>query len=142
MAKTSTSADEAMQMRYLRPSDGVSLNRDFLLYEAKQRALGMAASGYRAPRPTLLRAAGYDASRTIGLRIWSMQEGRFASAHDGLIANKVAHILCGGNVAAGTLLPEQHFLDLEREAFLSLCGEKKTHERVEHMLKTGKPLRN
>jgi 3-hydroxyacyl-CoA dehydrogenase len=142
MAKTSTSAAEARALRFLRPADGVSLNRDFLLYEAKQRAIGLAESGYRAPVPGLLRAAGYDAAQTIGIRVWSMVQGKFASEHDALIAKKIAHVLCGGMVGEGTMVSEQHFLDLEREAFLALCGEKKTHERVEHMLKTGKPLRN
>ena len=142
MAKTSTSAAHARALRYLRHADGISLNRDFLLYEAKQRALGLAKAGYRAPLPQSFRAAGYDAAQTIGVRIWGMVEGQFASEHDALIAKKVAHVLCGGWVAEGTVLPEQHFLDLEREAFLELCGEKKTQERVEHMLKTGKPLRN
>ncbi len=142
MAKTSTSAEEARGLRYLRATDRISLNRDFLLYEAKQTALGMAESGYRAPRPLLLKAAGYDAAKTIGAKVWGMVEGRWASPHDALIANKIAHVLCGGAVAAGTILDEQHYLDLEREAFLQLCGEKKTHERIEHMLKTGKPLRN
>lgn len=142
MAKTSTSAAEARSLRYLRPADGISLNRDFLLYEAKQRAIGLAEAGYRAPVPGLLRAAGYDAAQTIGIRIWGMVQSKFASEHDALIAKKVAHVLCGGMVAEGTMVTEQHFLDLEREAFLALCGEKKTHERVEHMLKTGKPLRN
>lgn len=142
MAKTSTSAAEARALRFLRPSDGISLNRDFLLYEAKQRAIGLAESGYRPPVPGLLRAAGYDAAQTIGMRIWGMVEGRFASEYDAFIAKKIAHVLCGGMVAEGTLVSEQHFLDLEREAFLALCGEPKTHERVQHMLSTGKPLRN
>lgn len=141
-AKTSTSAAEARSLRFLRPSDGISLNRAFLLYEAKQRAIGLAESGYRSPVPGSLRAAGYDAAQTIGIRIWSMVQGKFASEHDALIGKKIAHVLCGGMVAEGTMVSEQHILDLEREAFLALCGEKKTHERVEHMLKTGKPLRN
>lgn len=71
-----------------------------------------------------------------------MVEGGFASPHDALIANKVAHVLCGGMVAGGTVVDEQHYLDLEREAFLSLAGEPRTHERIKHMLETGKPLRN
>lgn len=142
MAKTSTSAAHARTLRYLRPSDGISYNRDFLLFEAKQRAIGLAQSAYRPPIPVPLRVAGYDVAQTIGMRIWGMVAGKFASEHDALIAKKVAHILCGGFVAEGTLVSEQHILDLEREAFLQLCGEKKTHERVEHMLKTGKPLRN
>jgi 3-hydroxyacyl-CoA dehydrogenase len=142
MAKASTSAQDAKRLRYLRPSDGISLNRDFLLFEARAVAQGMAQAGYRAPQQPLHRAAGFDAAKTIAAKVWGMVEGRWASPHDALIANKVAHVLCGGMVAAGTLLSEQHYLDLEREAFLQLCGEKKTQERIEHMLKTGKPLRN
>src|SRR5450432_1005807 len=142
MAKVATGAEEAKSLKYLRATDGISLNSARLLYEAKQRALGLAGAGYRPPLPPLLPAAGYDAEKTIGARIWGMVEGGFASAHDALIANKVAHILCGGAVAAGTLLPEQHFLDLEREAFLSLCGEQKSQERVQFMLMNNKPLRN
>src|SRR5690606_20242969 len=105
--------------RFLRPSDGVSFNREFLLYEAKQRALGLARSGYRPPRPLELVACGHDAAKTIGVRVWGMVEGGFASEHDALIANKIAHVLCGGTVQGGARLPEQHYLDLEREAFLS-----------------------
>ncbi len=142
MAKVATGAEEAKSLKYLRQTDGISLNPARLLFEAKQRALGLAGAGYRPPLPPLLPAAGYDAEKTIGARIWGLVEGGFASAHDGLIANKVAHILCGGTAAAGTLLSEQHFLDLEREAFLSLCGEQKSQERVQFMLMNNKPLRN
>ncbi|HEY0465449.1 MAG TPA: enoyl-CoA hydratase-related protein, partial [Polyangiaceae bacterium] len=142
MAKVATSAEEAKSLKYLRATDGISLNPARVLFEAKQRALGLAGAGYRPPLPPLLPAAGYDAEKTISARVWAMVEGGFASAHDALIANKVAHILCGGPVAAGTLLPEQHFLDLEREAFLSLCGEPKSQERVQFMLMNNKPLRN
>jgi 3-hydroxyacyl-CoA dehydrogenase len=142
MAKVATSADEAKKLRYLRQSDGISLNRAELLYSAKWRALGLARAGYRAPRPGLHSAVGYDAARTIGARIWGLVEGKFATDHDALIANKLAHILCGGFVAAGTELSDQHYLDLEREAFLSLCGEQKTLDRIGHMLMNNKPLRN
>jgi 3-hydroxyacyl-CoA dehydrogenase len=141
-AKVATSADEAKKLRYLRPSDGISLNRAELLYAAKWRALGLARAGYRAPRPGVHSAAGYDAARTIGARIWAMVEGGFASEHDALIANKLAHILCGGFVAAGSEVGDQHYLDLECEAFLSLCGEQKSLDRIGHMLMNNKPLRN
>ncbi len=141
-AKIATSAEEAKKLRYLRPSDGVSLNRAHLLYHAKQRALGMARADYRPPLPRLFTAAGYDAARTIGMRVWGMQESGFASAHDALIANKIGYVLCGGQVAAGTEVTEQHILDLEREAFLSLCGEQKSIERMMFMLQNNKPLRN
>jgi 3-hydroxyacyl-CoA dehydrogenase len=141
-AKVSTSAHEAQQLRFLRPEDGISLNRSHQLYHAKQRALGLARAGYRPPMPKRIAAAGYDAAATIGARIWGMVEGKWATEHDALLARKVAHVVCGGNVAAGTLLSEQAYLDLEYEAFLSLCGEEKSLARIEHMLKNNKPLRN
>ena len=141
-AKVSTGAEEARKLRYLMPTDGVSLNRDQLLYDAKWRALGMAKAGYRAPLPRTLKAAGYDAARTIGVRIWGMVESGAATEHDALVANKVAHILCGGTVAAGTDVSEAHVLDLEREAFVALCAEEKTQARMQSILMTNKPLRN
>ncbi len=141
-AKVATGAEEARLLRYLLSSDGISLNRDRLLFHAKNRALGLARAGYRPPRPQFLSAVGLDAAETIGMRVWSMQEGGFASEHDALIARKLAHILCGGNVLAGTQLTEQHYLDLEREAFLSLCGEEKTQARIQSLLMNNKPLRN
>jgi 3-hydroxyacyl-CoA dehydrogenase len=85
---------------------------------------------------------GYDAAKTIGARIWAMVEGGFATQHDALIANKLGHILCGGIVAPGTEVGDQHYLDLECEAFLSLCGEQKSLDRIGHMLMNNKPLRN
>ena len=142
MASVATSAEEAKGLRYLRRGDGISLNRSRLLYEAKQRALGMAHAGYLPPRPPLIPAAGYDAVKTLAVRIGGMVESAYASEHDALVANKVAHIMCGGEVAAGTLCTEQHFLDLEREAFLSLCGEEKSQARMQHMVMKNKPLRN
>jgi 3-hydroxyacyl-CoA dehydrogenase len=142
MAKVSTSAHEARALRFLQPEDGISSSRSHQLYHAKQRALGLARAGYRPPMPRLIAAAGLDAAGTIGARIWGMVEGKWASPHDALLARKVAHVMCGGNVAAGTLLTEQNYLDLEFEAFLSLCGEEKSLARIEHMLKNNKPLRN
>jgi 3-hydroxyacyl-CoA dehydrogenase len=142
MAKTSTGAENARRLRLLRETDGISLNRDHLLYQAKHRALGMAAAGYRPPRPRTIKAAGLDAAKTIGIQVWGMVEGGWASEHDALIANKVAHILCGGNVAAGTELREQDYLALEKEAFLSLCGEEKSQARMQSILMNNKPLRN
>jgi 3-hydroxyacyl-CoA dehydrogenase len=142
MAKVSTGAEEARRMRYLQPHDGISLNRDHLLFHAKQRALGMSQAGYMPPRPRQIKAAGLDAAHTIGARIWGMQEGQYISEHDALIANTVAQICCGGQVAAGTLLGEQDYLDLEREAFLSLCGTEKSQARMQSILMNNKPLRN
>jgi 3-hydroxyacyl-CoA dehydrogenase len=142
MAKVSTGAEEARRLRYLLPHDGISLNRDELLYHAKQRALGMARAGYRPPRPRVLRAAGMDAAKTINMKIWSMVEGGYASEHDALIAKKVARIICGGDVPAGLERTEKDYLDLEREAFLSLCGEQKSQARMQSILMSNKPLRN
>ena len=142
MAKVSTGADDARRLRYLLPTDGISLNRDHLLYHARQRALGMARAGYRKPRPRMLAAAGHDAAKTIGMQIWSMQEGGYASEHDALIGKKLAHVLCGGELSEPAWVDPWYFLDLEREAFLSLLGEQKTRDRMTHMLQTGKPLRN
>lgn len=142
MAKVATSAEEAKKLRYLRPTDGVSLNRSELLYAAKWRALGMARAGYRPPRAAVHTAVGYDAAKTIGARVWGLVESGYASQHDALIANKLASILCGGAVPAGAEVSDQHYLDLECEAFLSLCGEQKTLDRIGHMLMNNKPLRN
>ena len=141
-AKVATGAEEARRLRYLRPTDGISLNRDHLLYHAKQRALGLARAGYRPPRPQVYKAAGLDMGKTMAAQAWGMAEGGFATEYDLHIARKVAHILCGGNAGAGAELSEQDFLDLEAEAFLSLCGEEKTQARIQSLLTTGKPLRN
>jgi len=141
-ARVATSAQEAKKLRYLRATDGISLNRAELLYAAKWRAIGLSRAGYRPPRPQSYAAAGYDAARTISARVWAMVEGGYATEHDALIANKLGHILCGGFVAAGTELTEQQYLDLEVEAFLSLCGEQKTLDRIGHMLMNNKALRN
>lgn len=143
MAKVSTSAAEARSMGFLKPSDDVTMNRERLLVDAKLRARALADSGYAPP---VLRAdiaaPGVNALATLTLAVWTMHEAQFISDHDAKVANWVAHVLCGGKVTPGTLVSEQYLLDLEREAFLSLCGEKKTQERIAFTLKTGKPLRN
>ncbi|MBI5509675.1 MAG: 3-hydroxyacyl-CoA dehydrogenase/enoyl-CoA hydratase family protein [Deltaproteobacteria bacterium] len=141
-AKVATGAEEARRLRYLRQSDGITLNRDQLTRHACERALGLARAGYRPPRPPVLKAAGVDVGKTLEMQAWGMAEGGFATPYDLHIAKKVAHILTGGNVAAGTELSESHYLDLEREAFLSLCGEEKSQARMQSLLTTNKPLRN
>ena len=90
----------------------------------------------------VLKAAGFDAAMTIGMQTWGMVEGGWASEHDRHIADKVAYIVCGGNVSAGTELSEEHYLDLEREAFLSLAGTEKSQARMQSILMNNKPLRN
>ena len=93
MAKVSTGAHEAQRLRYLRSTDGISLNREHLLYNAKYRAIGLARSGYRPPLPKRIKAAGMDVAHTIGMRVWSMVEGGFATPHDAFISKKIAHPL-------------------------------------------------
>jgi 3-hydroxyacyl-CoA dehydrogenase len=143
MAKVSTSAAEARGYGFLRHSDNITMNRERLLTDAKTRARAIAEAGYSAPTPrTDIAAPGENALATLKLAVWTMREGQYISDHDMKIANWVAYALCGGKVTPGTPVTEQYLLDLEREAFLSLCGEKKTQERIAFTLKTGKPLRN
>jgi 3-hydroxyacyl-CoA dehydrogenase len=143
MAKVSTSAAEARTLGFLKASDNITMNRERLLTDAKTRAAALAEAGYTAPVPqTAIPAPGENALATLKLAVWTMREGQYISEHDAKIANWVAHTLCGGKVTPGTPVSEQYLLDLEREAFLSLCGEKKTQERIAFTLKTGKPLRN
>jgi 3-hydroxyacyl-CoA dehydrogenase len=143
MAKVSTSAAEARALGFLRTSDAITMNRERLLIDAKLKARSLADAGYAAPIPrTDIVAPGENALATLKLAVWTMHEGQYISDHDAKVANWVAYALCGGKVTPGTLVTEQYLLDLEREAFLSLCGEKKTQERIAFTLKTGKPLRN
>lgn len=142
-ATVSSSAAEARSLGFLRPADGVTMNRERLLADAKRRARALTDAGYAAPVPRAdIPAPGESVLATLKLAVWTMREGQYISDHDARVANCAAHVLCGGRVSAGTLLSEQYLLDLEREAFLSLCGEKKTQERIAFTLKTGKPLRN
>ncbi len=140
-AKVATSGTEARQV-FLTPADGLTFNPDRLLHDAKQAALGLARSGYRPYRPrTDVPVAGRPALTTFKLGIYNAHRGGQISNHDALVATKVAEVLCGGDRTPG-VASEHHFLDLEREAFLSLLGTPKTRERIQHMLKDGKPLRN
>ena len=143
MAKVSTSAAEAQALGFVRASDAVTMNRARLLADAKATARTIADAGYSAPQPrTTIPAPGESVLATLKLAVWTMREAEYISDHDVKVANWAAYALCGGNVMPGTLVSEQYLLDLEREAFLSLCGEKKTQERIAFTLKTGKPLRN
>jgi 3-hydroxyacyl-CoA dehydrogenase len=143
MAKVATSAEEARSLGFLGADDSISMNRDRLIADAKQEVLSLAATGYVEPQPrTDILALGLPALSTIKLGIHQMKRGGFISDHDALIGEKLARILTGGDLNRTTRVSEQYLLDLEREAFLSLCGERKTQERIGHMLKTGKPLRN
>jgi 3-hydroxyacyl-CoA dehydrogenase len=143
MAKVSTSAAEARNLGFLSPGDNVSMNRERVVTDAKERALQLAHEGWR---PLEMRrdipAPGESILATLKLGAHIMRQGEFISDHEVKIAGKVAEVLCGGNVTPGTLVSEQYLLDLEREAFKSLCGERKTQERIQYTLKTGKTLRN
>jgi 3-hydroxyacyl-CoA dehydrogenase len=144
-ATVSDSAAEARRLGFLRPSDGVTMNPDRLLADAKKVALELARGGYRpthsGPRADV-RVLGQGALAELKIGIHQALRGDFITEHDALVAGKLAHVLCGGNLIGAATVSEQYLLDLEREAFLSLCGEPKTQARMEHMLKTGKPLRN
>ncbi len=140
-AKVATSGAEVLKA-FLTPADSLSRNPDHLIYDAKQVALGLARTGYRPTRPRSdVPVLGRSALAAFRTGIHNFTRGGQISEHDALIATKVAAILCGGDRPAGTA-SEQHFLDLEREAFLSLLGTQKTRDRIAHMLKSGKPLRN
>jgi 3-hydroxyacyl-CoA dehydrogenase len=143
MAKVSTSAAEARGLGLISNSDRITLNRERLLLDAKAQAIALAEAGYAAPQPrTEIPAPGMASLGVLNTGIFLMGEAGFASEHDMKVARWVAYILCGGRVTAGSAISEQYLLDLEREAFLSLCGEGKTQERIAYTLKTGKPLRN
>ncbi len=142
MAKVSTSAEEARKLGFLRPTDRVVANVDHLLYEAKQTVLGMLQEGWKPPRPKLIPVAGDGGRAAIKYMVNTMRMGGFLTEYEEFIAGKLAYILTGGDVLSGAMITEQQMLDLEREAFVSLCGEKKTQERITAMLKTNKPLRN
>ena len=142
-ARVSTSAEEARSIGFLSPDDVVVMNKDYLLAEAKREVLAMASAGYKADHPVRnCYAAGRDALANLMIGIHLMQEGGFISAYDAHVGRKLAYVLCGGDISQPQWVDEKYFLDLEREAFLSLLGEPKTLERIFHMLQTGKPLRN
>lgn len=142
LAKVSTSAKDAQKLGLLRQTDGISVNRDFLLYDAKQVALGLANSGYQPKKPKLIPVIGESGMALLKIGIYGMKQSGYISHHDEKIALQLAKVLTGGSIPRGTLVSEQYLLDLEREAFLSLIGEPKTQQRMQHMLTKGKPLRN
>jgi 3-hydroxyacyl-CoA dehydrogenase len=143
MAKVSTSAFEARALGFLNRSDQITMNRERVLSDAKAHALELARAGYRPPVPrTDIPAPGENILATLKLGVHLMRQGDYISDHEVKIATKVAEVLCAGALTPGTPVTEQYLLDLEREAFKSLCGERKTQERIQFTLKTGKPLRN
>jgi 3-hydroxyacyl-CoA dehydrogenase len=142
-AKVATSAHEARGLGFLSYSDRITMNRERVLSDAKARALELAHAGYEPPLPrTNIPAPGESVLAALKLGVHLMRQGEFISDHEVKIGTKVAEVLCGGKVSPGTPVSEQYILDLEREAFKSLCGERKTQERIQYTLKTGKTLRN
>jgi len=142
MANVATSGVMAQRLGYFRNTDGISFDRARQLYEGKQRVIGMAESGYHPPIPRAYRLPGESGIATMRMMIDSLVAGGHASEHDGLLAMKVAEVLCGGVAGRGQKCTEEYILELECEAFVSLCGEPKSQARMQHMLMKNKPLRN
>jgi 3-hydroxyacyl-CoA dehydrogenase len=150
MAKVGTSAEESRELGFLRREDGVSMNRDRLVGDAKEVALSLVRGGYKPGAASWQEGAQTTQTKVLGeqflaaakVGIHMLVRGGYASDYDAHVARKLANILAGGPLSSPQTVSEQYVLDLEREAFVSLCGEKKTQERIAHTLKTGKPLRN
>ncbi len=142
MAKVATSAEEARNMGILSPADRVVMNRNHLIAEAKQEVLHMVATGYAPPLPEKIYAAGRDGLAAMKVGVYMMKEGGFITEYENHIAGKLAYVMTGGELSKPGWVSEQYILDLEREAFLSLCGEQKSQQRMWNILQTGKPLRN
>jgi len=142
-AKVATSAHEARGFGFLNESDGITMNRERVLSDAKGRALELLRAGYEPPVPrTDIPAPGESLLATLRMGVHLMRQGDYITEYEVKLATKIAEVLCGGKVTPGTPVSEQYILDLEREGFKSLCGEKKTQERIQYTLKTGKTLRN
>ena len=142
-AKVATSAHEARGLGFLRDSDNITMNRERVLADAKSRALELVRAGYEPPQArTDIPAPGENILAALKMGVHLMRQGEYITEYEVKLATKIAEVLCCGNVTAGTPVSEQYLLDLEREGFKSLCGEKKTQERIQYTLKTGKTLRN
>ncbi|CAM4093492.1 3-hydroxyacyl-CoA dehydrogenase NAD-binding domain-containing protein [Paenibacillus alkaliterrae] len=142
LAKTSTSGYEVGRLGLMRPQDRVIMRQEARIAEAKRAVLELDRAGYSAPAEGRIRVAGREGKAVLKVAVQAMRLSGHISGHDALIAGKLAHVLAGGDIRPGAEVSEQYLLDLECEAFLSLCGERKTQERMSHMLATGKPLRN
>ena len=142
MATVATSARHAQELGFMRATDKVTVNQDYLLYNAKQTVLAMVLEGYSPPKQKPLKVLGEYGLATFKVGVQNMLWGGYISEHDQKIADAVAYVLCGGNIKADCLVSEQYLLDIEREAFLKLCSEEKTQERISYLLTSGKPLRN
>ena len=141
--KVATSAHEARGLGFLLDSDRITMNRERVLSDAKARALELVRAGYEPPIPrTDIPAPGENLLAALRMGVHLMRQGDFITDYEVKLGGKIAEVLCGGNITPGTPVSEQYILDLEREGFKSLCGERKTQERIQHTLKTGKTLRN
>jgi 3-hydroxyacyl-CoA dehydrogenase len=142
LAKVATSAEEARKFGILNSCDRIVMNREHLLTEARREALHMAASGFQPVAPEKIYAGGRTVLAALQVGIFMMKEGKYITEYESHIANKLANVLAGGELSQAAWVDQQYILDLEREAFLSLCGEEKTQQRMWNLLQTGKPLRN
>src|SRR5262249_7753 len=142
-AKVATSAHEARAFGFLSRADGITMNRERVLADAKARALELVRAGYEPPVPRNdIPAPGESMLATLKMGVHLMRQGEYITDYEVKLGDKIAEVICGGHITPGTPISERYVLDLEREAFKSLCGEKKTQERIQHTLKTGKTLRN
>ena len=141
-AKTSASAAEARQFGYLREGDGISMNRERLIDDAKRLAISLVSSHTPGAPRTDIPVSGEDGFAMMKMGVWMARQGGYISDYDTVVGEKLAYVLSGGRLTGTPMVSEQYLLDLEREAFLSLCGRKETQARIAHMLQTGKPLRN
>jgi 3-hydroxyacyl-CoA dehydrogenase len=142
MAKVATSAEEGKAFGYFAQADGVSFDRARQLWETKQRAIGLASAGYHPPVPRAYKLPGDSGIATLQMLVNTLVAGGYASAHDARIAMKLATVLCGGASGGSHAVTEDEILELEREAFVSLCGEPLSQARMQYMLQHNKPLRN
>jgi 3-hydroxyacyl-CoA dehydrogenase len=142
-AKVATSAHEARAFGFLTDGDRITMNRERVLSDAKARALELVRAGYEPPVPRAdIPAPGENLLATLKMGVHMMRQGDYITDYEVKLGGKIAEVLCGGKVTPGSLVSEQYILDLEREGFKSLCGERKTQERIQYTLKTGKTLRN
>ena len=142
MGSVATSAEHARELGFMRSTDKVTINQDYLLHDAKNTVLAMALEGYEPPKPKPIKVLGEYGLATFKVGVQNMLWGGYITEYEQKVANEIAFVLCGGNIKPDSLVSEQYLLDIERESFLRLLGEEKTQERISHFLSTGKPLRN
>ncbi len=139
----SGSGPEARSLGFMRPGDAITMNPDRLIADAKQRVLTLVQQGFQKPDPPLaVPALGRPALSTLKIGMHQLLRGEYISRYDYHLGSRLAHVLCGGDGPSLQKVNEQYFLDLERETFLGLCGERKSQDRIQYMLQRGKPLRN